>query len=364
MGYLRRAALAATLITTAGLALAPAMAQDSGVWSAPALSQDPPRKTGIEPFDGKPVTYEALPASEVTKKWNLCLLIPHTTNDVQRAYMYGYIEEAKRLGVKLTIYDAGGYGNVDKQLAQFDDCLTTKADAVIVFAVSTTGLNQKIKDARAAGVKVVDNNVGVDTESDARVVVAYTGVGRRLGEQLTAKYPKGSGKASVVVIPGPAGIPWSEDTAKGFKDNIGNSDVVIEKVAYSQTSRLDQMPLVEDVLQTYPDLKAIVGLGTTAEAATNILREQGRTGEIGLYASYMTPDLVEPIRRGDVEVVAVENSVVIAKMTIDETVRLLENKLVYKDVLPDVTLVTKENLDAAIPLNFAPRDWKIQFSTE
>lgn len=356
-----RALLMATLAAGvfAGPAVSAYAADDS--WSAPVLVQDPPRKTGVEPFNGKPETYQSLAKSEVTKPWNICYLMPHMTNDVMRAYIYGAVEEATRLGVKLTTYDAGGYGNVDKQLAQFDDCVTLGADAIIVFAVSTTGLNQKIQEARAKGVIVVDNNVGVDTEADARVVVAYTGVGRKLGETLAAKHPAGSGKKSVVLMPGPAGIPWSEDSVIGFKEGIAGSDIVIEKVVYGQSGRLDQQPLVEDVLVTYPKLDYIVGMGTSVEAALNSLREQGRLGEIGLYATFITPDLMTPVRNGDVAGVVVENSTIIDKVLIDMTVRALEKKLVYKDVIPAVTLVDKTNLDKSIDANFAPAGWQVQY---
>lgn len=362
LGYIK-AFIGSSIIAGAMSAMAPgALAQDT--WTIPVLSQDPMRASGVEPFVGVPAEYTSLAASDVTKKWNVCFLYPHTTNDVMRAYLWGSVEEAKRLGIQLTIYDAGGYGNVDKQLAQFDDCVTLGAEAIIVFAVSTTGLNQKIEEARANGIIVIDNNVGVDTAVDARVVVAYTGVGEKLGAELAAKHPAGSGKVSVVLMPGPAGIPWSEDSVTGFKAGIEGSAVEIEKVVYGQSGRLDQQPLVEDVLVTYPDLDYIVGMGTSIEAALNSLREQGRVGEIGLYATFITPDIMQPISDGQVAGVVVENSTEITKLVIDETIRALENKLIYKDVIPAVTLVDKYNLDASIVSNFAPQDWQVQFSVE
>ncbi|WGD29739.1 TMAO reductase system periplasmic protein TorT [Ancylobacter sp. WKF20] len=361
---LGRFCLGVAMAASALVVMAPGLRADTAGWSFPVLVQDPPRKTGVEPFVGKPVDYQALSPKDVTKKWNICYLVPHTTNDIMRAYLYGAVEEAKRLGAKLTIYDAGGYGNVDKQLAQFDDCVTLGADAIIVFAVSTSGLSQKIREARAKGVVVVDNNVGVDTEADARVVVSYTGVGEKIGKVLAEKHPAGSGKVSVVVMPGPAGIPWAEDSVIGFKQAVKGSDVVIEKVVYGQAGRLDQQPLVEDVLVTYPKLNYIIGMGSSTEAAINSLREQGRVGEVGLYATFLTPDLMPSIRKGDVAGVVVENSVIIDKLLIDMTVRALEKKLTYKDAIPDVTLVDKSTLDKAIEANVAPSTWKVQFKVD
>lgn len=356
------------LAAVAGLALAalaPAVSQAAGdAWQFPVLEMSPPRKTGLEPFDGKLQNYVALERADVKKKWNLCALFPHTTNDIVRAYLYGTVEEAKRLGAKLTVFDAGGYGKVDKQLAQFDDCMTLGANAILVFAVSTNGLNQKVDEARAKGIKVVDLNVGVGTQADARVVVTYQSVGAMLGSTLARKHPKGSGKVSVVLMPGPAGIPWAEDTVIGFKKTIAGSDVVLEKVVYGQSGRLDQQPLVEDVLVTYPKLDYIVGMGTSIEAALNTLREQNKVGKIGLYATFVTNDLLASLSSGDVAGAVVENSIVINRLAVDMAVRSLENKLTVKDAVPSVTLVTKSNAGTIAKYNFAPPNWAGQMKVD
>lgn len=338
------------------------LAADS--WQFPVLAMDHLRPTATAPFDAKAVEYKSLDSSEVTKKWNLCFLAPHTTNDILRAYLYGTVEEAKRLGAKLTVFDAGGYANVDKQLAQFDDCVTLGANAIMIMAVSPTAFNQKIAEARAKGVKVIDVNIGIDGPVDGRAVVTYLEVGKIIGRELAKANPAGGEKKTVVVLPGPAGVAWSEDTGKGFLAAIKGSALVSEKTMYGGSSRLEQQPLIEDALVTYPDLNYIVGMGTSVEAALNSLREQGRLGEIALYGSFITPDLIKSIAADEVKGVVVENSIVINKMAVDMAVRLLENKATITDAIPAVTLVDKTNVDQVPANNFAPADWKVQLSVE
>ncbi|WP_412459878.1 TMAO reductase system periplasmic protein TorT [Pseudomonas sp. SC11] len=334
------------------------------VSSISVLAMDPPRERASEPFKGTPASYELLKPSDVSRKWNLCALFPHTTNDILRAYIYGTVDQAKKLGAQLTIYDAGGYANIDKQQAQFDNCVTLGAQAILMFSVSPSGMNQKIEQARAKGIKVVDLNTGVDTPTDARVVVTYKEVGQLVGKALAAKHPAGSGATPVVLMPGPAGVSWSEDTVIGFKDAIAGSDVRLEKVIYGQSSRLDQQPLVENVLVTYPNIKYIVGMGTTVEAALNALRERGKVGQIGLYATFITADLLRPIRNGDVQGVVVENSVSINRIAVDMAVRSLENKLQIRDAIPAVQMMDKSNVDQLSEAAFAPRGWKPQLKVD
>lgn len=358
MNVLRSALRRHTLAMTASAfaVLAPFAAQAES-WTFPVQSMDL-RDSAATPFAGTQTDYVGLEASEVTKKWNLCFLVPHTTNDIIRAYLYGTVEEAKRLGASLTVLDAGGYGNLDKQLSQFDDCVTLGANAILIMAVSPDAFNQKIAEARASGIKVIDLNIGINGPADGRVVVTYKAVGDIIGKKLAAEHAAGSGAQTVVVMPGPAGVAWSEDTGIGFNAAVEGSDVKIEKTVYGASGRLDQQPLVEDVLTTYPDLNYIVGMGTSIEAALATLREQGRVGEVKLYGSFMTPDLTEPLKNGEVLGVVVENSIIVNRLAVDMAVRLLEGKATVTDAVPDVTLVDGSNVDSIPAANFAPADWE------
>lgn len=351
---LRRLGLA---LAVAASAVGAPLAAQAESWTFPVLSMNM-RASAAEPFVGQKIDYVGLEASEVTKKWNLCFLVPHTTNDIIRAYLYGTVEETKRLGASLTVLDAGGYGNLDKQLSQFDDCVTMGANAILIMAVSPDAFNQKIAEARASGIKVIDLNIGINGPADGRVVVTYKAVGDIIGKALAAAHPAGSGAQTAVVMPGPAGVAWSEDTQIGFKTATDGSDVKIEKVVYGGSGRLEQQPLVEDVLTTYPNLNYIVGMGTSIEAALATLREQGRVGEIKLYGSFITPDLTQPLKSGEVAGVVVENSIIINRLAVDMAIRLLEGKATVVDAVPAVTLVDGTNVDSVPASNFAPADWK------
>lgn len=333
-------------------------------WTFPVLNAGELRTSYKDPIGMNITEYKALESDEVSKKWHICMLLPHLNNNILRAYLYGSVKEAERLGVQLTTFDAEGYGNLDKQLAQFDNCVTLGADAIMTMAISPSAFTQKIKSARDAGIKVIDLNNGVDAVVDARVVVTYLEVGRIIGNELAAKHPVGSGKMSVVLMPGPAGVSWSEDTATGFKRAVEGTDIVVEKVVYGGPGRLDQTPLVEDVLVTYQDLDYIVGMGTSLDAALNSLREQGRVGAIGLYGSFLTPDLTGPIKNGQVAGVVVENSLIINRLATDIAVRLLEGKASIVDAIPLVTLVNSTNIDSVPENNFVPENWQARMNVD
>ena len=79
---------------------------------------------------GSQQTVEYTPLPKASKPWNICVLFPHMKDTFWVAADYGVVEEAKRMGVNMTMYQAGGYENLPKQLSQFDDCMAGNFDAI------------------------------------------------------------------------------------------------------------------------------------------------------------------------------------------------------------------------------------------
>lgn len=106
----------------AGLALAAAI--------TPAAAETPwfPMKV-YDASSGtpKPAEYTALPKAE--KPYKLCVLFPHMKDSFWVAVAYGIVKQAEAMNVNMTLYEAGGYENLPKQLSQFDDCMASSPDA-------------------------------------------------------------------------------------------------------------------------------------------------------------------------------------------------------------------------------------------
>jgi periplasmic protein TorT len=96
-----------------------------------------------------------VPLKAGEKRWKLCALVPRVKDSYWIAADYGLIEEAKRLGVDIAVFEAGGYGNLPRQVNQFDDCLSSKADAILVAPISEAGLAGSFAKAKAANVPTI-----------------------------------------------------------------------------------------------------------------------------------------------------------------------------------------------------------------
>lgn len=316
--------------------------------------------------DGKQMNYTPLDASEVSKKWNLCIIFPHVKDPYYIAFTYGAVSEAKRLGAKLTVLAAKGYGDLTGQISLVEDCVAQGAEGIAITAVSTEGLNKIISETVKKGVPVVDLGIGVTTpDISGKIAASYYGAGESLGNYMGGKHPKGSGKVKLLYLAGPAGSGWVEDAARGFQDALAKTDLEISKVVYGDSGKTEQMKLIEDGLQAYPDVQYIAGIAPAAEGAVQILREQGMTDTVQVASFYATPGAYKGVKSGSIMAMTTDYNGTQSRMAIDMLVRILEHKNPVLDIEPGFETIDGAKIDAWNPgSTFAPDDWNLVFKVD
>ena len=134
----RLATLAATAGLLAALVIPNQSAAEDARWSLEYWSS---------PYDyqSQSATIDYQPLQEVSRKWRLCASYPHLKDSYWLSVNYGMVEEARRLGVALEVVEAGGYPNLERQIAQIKDCTADgKADVLLVGTVSFEGLTETL----------------------------------------------------------------------------------------------------------------------------------------------------------------------------------------------------------------------------
>ena len=309
--------------------------------------------------------YKPLPVGAVSKPWHLCVAFPHMKDAYYVAKDYGVLLEAKRQGVSATIMAANGYDDITGQIQQIEDCVAAGGNAVLVNAVSKSGLNGMIDELAKKKIPVLDLGNGVTSDKIAAAALAqYYYAGATAGKYLAETFPAGSGKKKMVWLAGPAGSQWVEDAVRGMKEAIAGSDVDLVKVIYGDTGKAAQMKLLEDALQTYPDLTIIGGVAPAIEGAMEIVKEKNIKDK-KLIAFYSTPPIEQAVRDGIVMATVNDNNLVGSRISVDQAIRLLEGKLEVKVASRKFSIVDSKNVntyDRATLL--APADFKPVFKVD
>jgi protein TorT len=305
------------------------------------------------------------PLNRAQQKWRVRVFIPHLKDAYWLGVNYGLIDEARRLGIRLAIYEAGGYDQLAVQRRQIEDSLKEKPDGLIIGAISLEGLNDIVKKASDMGIPVLDLINGLSSpDIAARAAVSFWDMGNQAGTYLH-RLQKNIGKPMKVAwFPGPKGAGWVAAGDAGFRKAIANGDIDIVAAQYGDTGSAAQAKLIEKALDQHAaDLDCIAGTAVTAEAAVKILRRRGRADRIKILSYYYSPGVDRGIRRGGIIAAPSDLTVLQARIAVDVMVRILEKKSYYKHVAPRVTVVDRDNIrtwDSSTTL--APRGFRPIFS--
>ena len=313
---------------------------------------------------GKALEGTYSPLAKAEKPYRTCVLFPHMKDSFWVAVAYGIVKESERLGVNMTLYEAGGYENLPRQLSQFDNCMANGVDAIAVGAISEAGLTKKFAEARAKGIPVVATaNPVTPGQVPAMVYVDHTQMGAMTGQFLANIVT--DKRANVVTFPGPAGSGWAERFNDGFKAAATkNPKVKVLGEKFGDTGVAVQLQLIQDALQAYPTMNVIWGSAPTAEAAIGAVAEVGRT-DMTIISCYENQAMLDALNRGDISAFATQYPVAEGRIAIDQAVRLLEKKPVMAFVQPIPAVVTKGTEGKVnMSLVLAPTDWTPVYSVK
>ena len=99
--------------------------------------------------------------------------------------------------------------NAQRQIQQINAMVQAGADAIIVYPISPTALNQVVKNACAKGVKIVAYDAEITEPCAYNITIDQAEAGRRTAEWLADRL---GGKGNIVLVTGVPGT--SVDTAR------------------------------------------------------------------------------------------------------------------------------------------------------
>ncbi len=307
-------------------------------------------------------TYQ--PLEKASKAWRICTSIPHLKDPYWAAVNFGLIDEAKRMGVGLRLFEAGGYGNLEVQRKQIGECMASGADALIISGISADGLNDLVEKYAGDGKVVIDMINGLTSDKiTARCGVDFWDTGYLTAQYIRGLHEGASTPVRVAWFPGPDGAAWVSQGDKGFREGIKGSSIEIVTSAKGDTGRATQGKLVEAALAKHDNLDYIVGTTVTANAAVDLVRRRGLKGKIKVLSYYYGPGVHKGIRRGNVIAAPTDLQALQARMSVDLAVRALEKKPFFRHIGPKVIVVDRKKIgDFDSSTSLPPRGFRPIFS--
>jgi ABC-type sugar transport system substrate-binding protein len=239
----------------------------------------PPPPAAPAATEAAPAEQAAAPAAKTYKDLTVGFIQTGSEGGWRAANTASFKETAEQLGINLKFYDA--QNKLENQVSAFHQFNQDKdVNVIILAALETTGWEEVLKEAQAAGKIVVLEDRRIDAPED--LYATYIGSdfaeeGRKAAAEM-CKLLEGSESKNVVELVGNVGSSAAKDRGQGFREKMGDCGITITE---SQTANWDATQgkaVMEAFLKKSKDIQGVfaqndeMGLG-----AAQAIKEAGLT---------------------------------------------------------------------------------------
>lgn len=253
----------------------------------------------------------------------------------------GAQQEAKKLGVSLTVTDA--QNDASQQANQLQNFTSSGLGSIIVNPVDSDAAGPAVRSANKADIPVIGVDRGVNKAETAALVASDNIEGGKLGAKALAE--KLGGKGKIVILQGLAGTSASRERGAGFAEGLkaypGIKVVARQPADFDRTKGLDVMT---NLLQAHPDVQgafaendemalgAIKALGSKAGKSVSVIGFDG------------TPDGLTAVKNGSLYASVAQQPTELGRIAVENALKSAEGKKVEKTVMVPVKVVTAQNV--------------------
>lgn len=206
----------------------------------------------------------------------------------------GLLEEAKTQNYELII--TAGEFDLGKQMAQIEDFVARKVDAIILVPVDSKGVGPAIAKANAAGIPVFTADIAAQEGSVVSHIASDNVAGGRLAGEYIATALNGTGRVAIINQPNVTSVL---DRVQGFRESIMKfPGIKVVADVNGEGVRDKAFTATADVLQAHPGLDGIFGINDdSALGALDAVTQYRRSGLI-IVGYDATPPAADAITKG------------------------------------------------------------------
>lgn len=211
----------------------------------------------------------------------------------------GLTNESKKFGFRPIIV----YGEFDhtRQVAQVEDLIAKKVDALILAPCDSMAIGESIVRANEAGIPVF--TVDIANLSGKGKVIAHIasdnlGGGRQAG-RLMSEALKGKGKVVIINHPNVTSVMDRVAAFREYLKDYPAIQIIADIPGWGQRDRA--MAIMEDLLLMMPDLNGVFAINDdSALGAAKAIDAAGKTGKIMIIGYDATPEARKAIESGKI----------------------------------------------------------------
>ncbi len=288
----------------------------------------------------------ACKGKEESKTYEIGYLVWSMAEEFHVDVFEGATEKANEIGgIKLIGPDPEG--DMQKEISLIEDMIQSKVDALIIAPVDADAIVPYIQQVKAAGIPVINYDIDVETEVDAKCLSNNAKGGADACDYLIERMGK-TGK--ILILTEVPGVVTAEERITGFNDRLAEIAPDVEVIEQLSTGTRDtHRSTTENMLQAHPDITGIFCfMGDNTLGAYVACKSNNRQDV--LIAGYdASPEQIQIMLDDGKDcnlVCTVDQSPrLIGSITVDVAYRVLQGEKFTDTVYTDIALVTTENVE-------------------
>lgn len=191
--------------------------------------------------------------------------------------------------------------NLNTQIQQIENFVSNKVDVIVCHPADPQGVENALKSARDAGIKVISWDDELENCDLAYVIKNYD-LGRMIGEEA-AKWinEKNDGEAEVVILDWPQ-LPILLERGNGIvdaiKENAPHAEIVAQQPAIDAAGGQSAM---ETIFQAHPNVKVVACIGGGGAVGANEAAKAAQkiSDDFGIFAADATEQEMAAIKNNE-----------------------------------------------------------------
>jgi ribose transport system substrate-binding protein len=266
------------------------------------------------------------------------------------AMVDGNVAYAKEKGYKMVVTDA--QDDAAKQIADIQSLMAQNVKVLIISPDQSAPLNNIVKQAMDAGIKVITADRSVDTPVTEHIGGDNLAIGKEAADYLAENL---GDKGNVIEIQGTAGASATIDRQKSFDDEMSSAHPNIKIIAtqYADYSRQPAQKYMEDMLRRFPsgEIQAVYAHNDEmALGAIQALKEANRLDEVKVISIDGQNAGIDAVKDGSL--LATFAYPYCAPQAAEQAIKAMKGEDIPEDLVLDAPRIDADNVDEWVGKGF------------
>ncbi len=280
------------------------------------------------------------------------VIIKASDSSFWQTMLAGSDRASKDYGLEVGLFGPTSETDVNQQVQLIENSISRGVDAIVLAPNSSDALNNAIKRARDADIKVVTVDTAVTTASDGFIGTDNVKAGEQAGATL-CKLIKDEGKSSgeVLIESSVAGVQTIKDRDQGFKRGLAAAcpDVKVGAQRYNNNDINTAASQVNDVLTAN---KNIVGIfadnNTSGVGAARAIKDNNAADTIPVVAFDTDPQENAALADGSIDALVVQNPYFFGYQGVVEAAMATVDNVPPRRLDPGAVVADKGNMESPL----------------